>query len=160
MLWRYPAERAVVEDPGGEQRAEHSEDVEAAQPAGVAGELPHRLPDQPGEPEHPGGELGDVRPVEGELGGRPQVAVLPGESHRHRRRAHPVGEERADDRARAGADVDVEVVDGEVDEEVVEGAERPDLVGEAGDPTPTEHECAPTAGGIGSTLAVGLRAGG
>src|SRR5207302_10189162 len=103
----------------------------------------------PGGAAAPGRELGDVGAVEGELGGGPQVAVGPGQAHRHRRRAHPVGEQGADDRAGAGPHVDVEVVDREIDEEVVEGAERPDLVGEPGDPSTAQHQCATATGGVG-----------
>ena len=52
----------------------------------------------------------------------------------------PVGHGGGDERARAGADVDVELVDGLVDREQVERPQRPDLIDPAGEPTPAEDE--------------------
>ena len=54
--------------------------------------------------------------------------------------SHAVGRQRGDERAGAGADVDVELVDGPVDGQQVERAQRADLVDPAGEPAAAEHE--------------------
>src|SRR4029079_18967926 len=64
-----------------------------------------------------------------------------------------VGDGAADERAGAGADVDVEVVDRAVDREQVEGAEGADLVDRTRRPAPAEDErrlrsAAPAAAGL------------
>ena len=51
-----------------------------------------------------------------------------------------VGEHPGDEGAGAGADVDVEVVDGAVDREQVEGAQGADLVDAAGEAAAAEHQ--------------------
>ena len=51
-----------------------------------------------------------------------------------------VGRHRGDERAGAGADVDVELVDGAVDREQVERAQGADLVDAAGEAAAAEHE--------------------
>ena len=52
-----------------------------------------------------------------------------------------IGEERGHDGPCAGADVDVEVVDGAVDQQIVDGTQRADLIDCAGQPAAGEYQC-------------------
>ena len=70
-----------------------------------------------------------------ELGGHPRVDHL-----HHLVGGDAVGEHRGDEGAGAGADVDVEVVDGAVDREQVERAQGADLVDAAGEAAAAEHQ--------------------
>ena len=87
------------------------------------------------------GELDDVGPQQ-----RADVDVAEGRRHLAVDDAHhllggdAVGRHRGDERAGAGADVDVELVDGAVDREQVERAQRADLVDAAGEAAAAEDE--------------------
>ena len=70
-----------------------------------------------------------------ELGGDPLVEHL-----HHLVGRDAVGEHPGDEGAGAGADVDVEVVDGAVDREQVEGAQGADLIDAAGEAAAAEHQ--------------------
>ena len=70
-----------------------------------------------------------------ELGGDPRVEHL-----HHLVGGDAVGEHPGDEGAGAGADVDVEVVDGAVDREQVERAQGADLVDAAGEAAAAEHQ--------------------
>ena len=70
-----------------------------------------------------------------ELGGDPRVQHL-----HHLVGGDAVGEHPGDEGAGAGADVDVEVVDGAVDREQVEGAQGADLIDPAGEAAAAEDQ--------------------
>ena len=86
-------------------------------------------------------EAGDVRPQEAaELEVRKRGRALAVDGAHHLRGRHAVGRHRADERAGARADVDVEVVDRPVDRQQVERAQGADLVDAAGEAAAAQHE--------------------
>ncbi len=86
-------------------------------------------------------EAGDVRPQQAaELEVHERLGLLAVDDPHHLLGADPVRRHRGDERARAGADVDVEVVDGAVDGQQVQRAQRADLVDAAGEAAAAKHE--------------------
>jgi hypothetical protein len=63
------------EDPRGEERAEHADDVDRVQLGGVPGNLPGDLAQQRRHLEQPAGRLAQVGLVDGPAGGRAQARV-------------------------------------------------------------------------------------
>ena len=88
-----------------------------------------------------GGVLAVVRPqqhVEVDVAERRRHLVVDDPHHLLGR--DPVGRQRGDQRAGAGADVDVELVDAAVDRQQVERAQRADLIDPAGEAAAAQHQ--------------------
>ena len=116
-------------DPGRQALGQAGDDIHHGYLAPPPGEAAREA----GKPQrHEEGARGEVRVVGPQQ--RAEIDVVEGrrdllvDDPRHLLRGHPGGEEAGDERARARADVDVEVVDRPVDAQEVERAQRADLV--------------------------------
>ena len=104
-------------------------------------DLAHHAEQVQRQPHALGDELAVVRPqqhVQRHVAERLRHLVVDHPHHLLGR--HAVGGQRRDQRAGAGADVDVELVDGAVDGQQIERAQRADLVHAAGEAAAAEHE--------------------
>ena len=125
----------------GQPLGEPEHEVHRRDLAEMAGDAAQQLGRAQRQREGAAREAADVRPqevAEVELGKRRRALVVDDAHHLLRR--HAVGDHRGHERARARADVDVEVVDGAVDRQQVERAQGADLVDAAGEPAAAEHE--------------------
>ena len=135
--------RAGVE-PGRQRVGERDRDVDGRERAEAAPERARDAEQVQRGLERLGGVLAVVRPqqhVEVDVAERRRDLVVDDPHHLLGR--DPVGRQRGDQRAGAGADVDVELVDAAVDREEVERAQRADLIDPAGEAAAAEHERRP-----------------
>ena len=132
--------RAGVE-PGGQQVGERHREVDRRQRRQRPPDLARHAEQVQRQPQALGDELAVVRPqqhVQRDLAERLRHLVVDHPHHLLGRDA--VGGQRRDQRAGAGADVDVELVDGAVDGEQVERAQGADLVHAAREAAAAEHQ--------------------
>ena len=132
--------RAGVE--AGRQRVgERDREVDGRERAEAAAERARHAEQVQRQLERLGGVLAVVRPqqhVEVEVAERRRHLVVDDPHHLLGR--DPVGRQRGDQRAGAGADVDVELVDAAVDRQQVERAQRADLIDAAGEAAAAQHQ--------------------
>ena len=132
--------RAGVE-PGRQQVGERDGQIDGREPRQCAADLARHAEQMERKPQalrHELAVVGSQQHVERHVAERRRHLVVDHPHHLLRRDA--VGRQRGDQRARARADVDVELVDGPVDGQQVERAQRADLVDAAGEAAAAQHE--------------------